>query len=245
MRFPSTLLSMLLLFAAGGCYRSSPAPVKGRPAPTAPAGPAPRLTVDQSTFEASRLPAVSADGAAVLIGIQDHDGGRGNPNYRFELRDRSDAKLAGHTVLTVDEAESMVDADGPSAKLHERIAAANRWLAEQHAARRFVPLARLEVLPGEELASSFRATGGGVTVEWRGNRLTIAQAGKPLLERATPPTWLAKARERPAGYPTCHNPAFLAATSVSLEHKVALIVIGYGGTDTCWEPESQRHVVAW
>jgi hypothetical protein len=238
------LSSMLLVSAIAGCFRSSPAP-EGRPAPTAPAGPAPRLTINQSTFETSRLPAVSADGAAVLIGIQNHDGGRGHPNYRFELRGRDDAKLAGHTVLTVDEAESMIDAGGPTPKLEERIAAANRWLAEQHAARRFVPLDKLEVQPGEKIASSFRATGGGVTVEWRGSRLTIAQGGKPLLERATPPTWLAKDRERPGGLGPCHNPAFLDGAAVSLEHKIALIVVGYGGTDTCWEPEDQHHVVAW
>jgi hypothetical protein len=188
---------------------------------------------------------VSADGTAVLLGIQDHDGGRGNPNYRFELRDRSDGKLATHSVLTVAEAESMYDAAGPSPKLTERVAAANRWLAEQHAARRFVSLARLEVLPGEEIASSFRATGGGVTVEWRESRLTIAQGTQPILERATPPTWLAKDRPGPAELGPCHNPAFLSAAAVSLEHKVALIVVGYGGTDTCWEPEAQHHVVAW
>jgi len=228
-----------------GCYRSSPAPPPG---PTAPAGPAPRLTLEATaspTFEASRLPAVSADGAAVLLGIQDHDGGRGNPNYRFELRDRNDAKLAEHTVLTANEADSMYDAAGPSVELAQRVDAANRWLTEQHAARRFVPLTKLEVLPGEEIASSFRATGGGVTVEWRQNRLTIAQGGKLVLERATPQAWLAKPRTVPGGDLTCENPAFLDGAAVSLEHKLALIVVGYGGTDTCWEPEDQHHVVAW
>lgn len=245
MRLSSSPLPLLFLFVAAGCYRSSSAPPEGGATPPAPAGPAPHLTVEQSTFETSRLPAVSADGAAVLLGIQDHDGGRGNPNYRFELRDRSDAKLATHSVLTVGEAESMYDAAGPSPKLAERVAAANRWLTEQHAARRFVPLARLEVQPGEEIASSFRATGGGVTVEWRQSRLTIAQGTKPILERATPEAWLAKDRPGPADLGPCQNPAFLSAAAVSLEHKVALVVVGYGGTDTCWEPEAQHHVVAW
>jgi hypothetical protein len=246
----SLLLSAAAVAAAGAasCYRSSPAPVDGRAAPTAPAGPAPRLTIEATaspTFDTSGLPAVSADGAAVLFGIQNHDGGRGNPNYRFELRSRGDAKIAAHTVLTVDEADSMYGADGVSAELEQRVAAANRWLAEQHAARRFVPLTKLEALPGEQIASSFRATGGGVTVEWRQNRLTIAQGGKPILERATPTSWLAKPRTVSGGDLTCENPAFLDGAAVSLEHKLALIVVGYGGTDTCWEPEDQHHVVAW
>jgi hypothetical protein len=32
---------------------------------------------------------------------------------------------------------------------------------------------------------------------------------------------------------------------VNLEHKVAILTIGYTGTDTCWEPSDAPHVVAW
>src|SRR5437762_6138577 len=140
---PMRAFSLLLLLAAAGCYRSPGPPAEDR-AP-APAGPAPRLEVEATTFKLSRAPAVSADGAAVLIGIQDSDGPRGYANYRLELRDRRDAKIAGQTVLTVDEAESMFGPEGATAKLAPRIAAANRWLEEQHAAKRFAPLRELEV----------------------------------------------------------------------------------------------------
>jgi hypothetical protein len=241
-----SLPSLLLVAAAtAGCYRSPGVPVDHRAPLAAPAGPAPRLAWADHGFEASRLPAVSADGAAILIGIRDDDGGRGNPNYRLELRDRRDAKLAGQLVLAADEADAMIDADGKTAELDRRIAAANRWLEQQHAARGFVPLRPLEVEPGEEIASSFRATGGGVTVEWRPSRLTIAHGGQMLVDRATPTTWLVQDRPRPGDLPACHNPAYLGAAAVSLPHKVALLRIDYGGTDTCWEPNDQRHVVAW
>src|SRR5688572_22985167 len=112
--------SLLPLLAASGCYRSSGAPIEGRAAASAPAGPAPRLVWIDSGFETSRLPAASADGAAVLIGIRDDDGGRGNPNYRFELRDRRDARTAEHVVLTAPEADSMFDAGGKTASASTR-----------------------------------------------------------------------------------------------------------------------------
>ncbi len=237
------LLPWLPLLAAAGCYRSSGAPVENRVETVTIT--LPRIAWMEHGFVAVRLPAVSADGATVLLGIQDADGGRGNPNYRLELRDRGDAKLGEHVVLTANEADAMIDAGGKTATLDRRTAAANRWLSEQHAAKRFAPLQPLEVEPGEEIASAFRATGGGITVEWRPSRLTIAKAGQPLLDRATPATWLARDRPMPGGTEACHNPAYLGGAAVDLEHKVAVLQIAYGGTDTCWEPNAAHHVVAW
>ena len=94
---------LLLLLAAAGCYRGADAPIE-RPAPApASAGPPPRLAWIDNGFDTARVPAVSADGAAILIGLADPDGGRGNPNSRLELRDRRDAKLGGRVVLAAAE----------------------------------------------------------------------------------------------------------------------------------------------
>jgi hypothetical protein len=231
--------------AAAGCYRSSGAPLEGRTEPVTLPAP-PRIAWREHGFVGARLPAASADGDAVLLGIADADGGRGNPNYRLELRDRQGGKLTEHVVLTANDGDAVIDAGGKTADLDRRIVAANAWLAEQHRARRFTPLERLEVKPSEEIASAFRATGGGVTLEWRPSRLTIARAGAPVLDRATPPTWLAE--DRPmggGGAEVCHNPAYLGGAAVSLPHKLAVLQIAYGGTDTCWEPNAAHHVVAW
>jgi hypothetical protein len=235
--------SLLLLLATAGCYRGSSTPAD-RPAPPAPAGPAPHLRWADNGFDASHVPAVSADGAALLIGLEDNDGGRGNPNYRLELRDRRDAILAKQVVLTVDEAESMFDASGKTAALDQRIAAANRWLADQHAARRFVPFTELEVETGDEIASAFRATGHGVTLEWRKRRLTLTHDGQTLVARETPDSWGSE-ELTPGDLEMCQNPAFLGAASVNLERKVALVTISYSGNDRCWEPSNAPHVVAW
>ncbi|HWU87678.1 MAG TPA: hypothetical protein VN253_10410, partial [Kofleriaceae bacterium] len=125
-------------------------------------------------------------------------------------------------------------------------AAANRWLSEQHAARHLVPLVPLEVEPGEEIASAFRATGGGVTIEWKPSRVAITHNGKPLVDRPTPTTWLVADKPMyPGATDMCHNPAFLGGAAVDLQRKLAVLVIDYYGTDTCWEPPATYHVVAW
>jgi hypothetical protein len=188
---------------------------------------------------------VSADGAAILLGLEANDGGRGNANFRFELRDRSDAKLAGHSVLTVDEYDEIQGTDGKLRGMDARIDAANRWLAEQHAARRFVPLTELPVETGDEIATPFRAIGSGVTLEWRGNDVTITEGGKQLVARDTPPEWGDQRRPRGGPGETCENPAFLGQAWISLPHKLAVLSVSYSGNDLCWEPSNAPHVIAW
>jgi hypothetical protein len=237
---PALLVPAALLAAA--CYRSSDAP----PAPPAtPAGPPPAIAWAEHNFQTTRLPAVSADGAAVLLGLEDNDGGRGNANFRFELRDRGDAKLATQSVLTVEEYDQIQDGSGGLRGMDARIDAANRWLAAQNTERRFAPLTELPVETGDAIASPFRATGQGVTIEWKDNRVTIAEGGKQLVARETPPTWYAPRRPRGSGGDVCENPAFLNNAWVSLPHKLAVLTIAYSGNDTCWEPSNAPHVVAW
>jgi hypothetical protein len=196
----------------------------------------------------TRLPAVNADGREVLLPTQDTDGGRGNPNLRVVIKDRADVEVGKHVVLTVEEAGPMFDGGDKHPELDQRIAAANRWLGEQNTARRLVPLAPLEVERSEEMASSFRATGRSVTLEWKQNRVTIVQDGKPLVDRATPATWLVADRPMYPGAGAdeiCHNPAFLGSASIDASRKIAVLVITYSGTDSCWEPPATHHVVAW
>lgn len=251
-----SLLSACSVLAAGaalaaGCYRSSGEAPSGT-APAAalpPAGPAPRVAWRDNGFETSRLPTVSADGTKVLIPTQDSDGGRGNPNFRVAVKNREDAEVGTKVVLTVEEAETMFDGTPKHPELDKRIAAANGWLAERNTALRLQPLGKLEVEPNaEEMAADFRATGRGVTLEWKADRVTIVQGGKPLVDRATPNTWLVKDKPMyPGAGPdeTCHNPAFLGGAWIDVERKLALLTITYYGTDSCWEPPATHHVVAW
>ncbi|HWO25289.1 MAG TPA: hypothetical protein VNO30_41400 [Kofleriaceae bacterium] len=235
----------LLLLAVASCHRAPAAPrIEGRASADVHADAAPRLTWNEqdvyNQFDAPRLPAVSASGAAILLGIRDMDGNRGNANYRFEIRNRRDAKIAGYTVLSIEEGGTIFEPDGGTRELERRIAVANHWLEEQHGVKRFAPLTK--ITPVDQLA--FRATGGGITVDWVPSRLKIAHAGKTLLERTTPATWLVKGEPMMAGI-SCPVLARLADASVSLAHKVALLEISYYGTNQCWPTNSQHHVVTW
>jgi hypothetical protein len=202
-----------------------------------------------NSFTTTRLPAVSADGAAVVIAIQGGDGARGNPNLRMVVKDRADAEVVKKMILTASEAQEILDGADVMQAFEARVAAANRWLGEQHAARRFAALTPLEIENFGTIDKPVaRATGGGVTVEWQDSRLKITQSGKALVERITPKTWLVKDRPMyPGAGPdeVCHNPAFLKAAAVDMGRKIAVLAIGYMGTDSCWEPSDVQHVVAW
>jgi hypothetical protein len=241
---PGLALALASTLALGGCYRSS-----GTAGPAAqppgPVGPPPRLAWAEHEFQATGLPAVSADGATIVLGIQDNKSPAGFANYRFELRDRRDGKIKVHGVLTAKEAEPLYTEDGQLAGIDDRIDAANRWLAEQHQALRLAPLQQLAPEPGEEgIVDTRRASSGELTLEWKEDRLTIAKGGAPLHAQATPGSWHAKSYAVAPDF-TCSNPSFLGAAHVSLDRKVAVVTVRYYGTDSCWEPPDAPHVVAW
>jgi hypothetical protein len=244
----SALAATAALGALAGCFRSSGTAAPG-PSNATPAGAAPRIGWGEHAFTSTGLPAVSADGTAVWIGLHDGDGGRGNPNYRVIIKDRADAETSKHVVITADEAEGTIDANGKPGDADKRIAAANAWLAEQHAARKLVPLVGLGLDSAGDITENSRAIGAdGVTVEWKQNRVKITQHGTTLVDRATPDTWLAADHPMYAGAggdEICHNPAFLDGAAVDVQRKLAVLVISYSGTDSCWEPSAAHHVVAW
>jgi hypothetical protein len=238
------LLGLLGLTAlAAGCYRSTDTPTGApKPAPVFTT-PAPRIEWADQSFLAPQLPAVSTDGTAVLIGLSDNDGGRGNPNYRLEIRDRRDAKLLEHIVLDAEEVESLYDKNGNLSGIEDRVDQANGWIKKQHATRGFVPIPQLETESTGDITTTFRATGHGITLEWQKGRLTILHGGVALVGQATPSSWYAPRRK--AGDLVCNNPARLEAAAVSVEHEIAVVTLAFMGNDTCWEPSDAPHVVAW
>jgi hypothetical protein len=52
-------------------------------------------------------------------------------------------------------------------------------------------------------------------------------------------TWHAPGRDQ------CENPAKLGHAWVDADRRVALVEVIYNGTDLCWEPSPQLHVVSW
>lgn len=230
-------LGWLVIAACGSAAPAPPSTGATPAAPAAPAGPAPAAQWTGSDVATTGLPAVASDGSAVVIAHRDNDGGRGNPNLTLIEKDRSDREVSRLVVL----APNDIDHEG-AAQIAARFAQAAAWLRERHEARRLVAmtaLARSEELPDT-------ARGAGITVRWVPGQLVLEREGRPPVVRPTPASWLAPDRPMCHGCTeTCQNEAFLGGGHVDPERAVALVIISYRGTDICWEPSSQHHVIAW
>jgi hypothetical protein len=236
----------LVLIAVAACGAPA-APLSSHVEPRPPAGPAPTIAWGDHTFAPTGLPAVSRDGSVVVLGLMKEDGARGNPNLAIVVKDRHDAAVQTISVMTADEADALV-AETASPELQKRIAAANDTLAKLHAAHDLVPLDKLGI--DDSIAPPQRHLVGDIalSIDWKPSIVEVRRPGQRLLYRETPASWLVKdTRMCPNGSCTemCHNPAFLNGAWASKARAIAVLTISYEGTDTCWEPASEYHVIAW
>lgn len=230
---------LALIASLAGCGAPAPTVIEAKaPARPAPSTPAPAVRWIDNGFDLTHLPAVTADGARVVLAEIDGDGGRGNPNLRLVARDRHDAVLEKITVLRVDEVDTVFTPEGAHPTLDVRMSAANAWLATLHRDAELVELPRLEV-DATDGYTQHAASAGGVTLDWHADRLTITDHGAIVHARATPATWHA------ARQGACENPSKLGGAWVDIARRVALVEVIYNGTDTCWEPSGQQHVISW
>ncbi|CAN5788211.1 hypothetical protein BH11MYX3_BH11MYX3_38230 [soil metagenome] len=200
--------------------------------------PAPSVTWIDNGFDMHGLPAVTADGTRIVVAEIDSDGGRGNPNLRIVARDRSDGIDEKITILEVDEVDAMFDKDGRHPQLDARISAANTWLASLHRSSNLIGLSKLE-LEGSDVYTQHSARAGGVVLDWTKDVVTIRRDQQLVTSHPSPAIWHAADNGR------CSNPAKLGNAWVDLDRKLALVEIAYNGTDTCWEPSAQHHVISW
>ncbi len=234
------MIRALALFASLAACATAPPPVIAAHAPPAraPTTPPPSVRWIDNGFELTQLPAITADGARIVVAEIAGDGGRGNPNLRIVARERTDAPVEKITVLRVDEVDTLFTPEGAHPQLDARLSAANTWLARLHHDAELVALPKLEV-DATDGYTQHAASAGAVSLDWHADRLTIFDGGRPVHSRTTPSTWHAP-REG-----SCENPAKLGAAWVDLPRRIALVEIIYNGTDTCWEPSGQLHVISW
>ena len=242
------MLRFVALLSLAACATTAPAPITNQPAhPAPPATAAPVLSVGD-VFALSRpFPLVSADGAIVMLAVEDGDGGRGYPNLRFVVKDRRDKILATHVVLAADEADGYLGDAALMKRLAPRIERANAWLAEQNAKYSLVALPAFTVVLGEDGYGDVEyIVRDNMSVSWHANMLEISADRTPIVHRATPRDWLAEKRAMPDGSnEICENPAFLNGAAVDPARRIAVVTVSYTGTDTCWEPPDQQRVIAW
>jgi hypothetical protein len=199
-------------------------------------------------WKLERLPAVARAGQLVVIPLIENDGGRGYPNLRIEVRDRSDRAVQTIPVLSADEWEKLQKPDGSAGPdLLARIADANRELDKLHGLHDLVGMHALDVQvdPAAGKHAAHLAIGDGFDVDFNTDHLHVFRhnATRSFITLDSR-GWLAKPRPL-AGGEMCQNDAFLANTFHANGINVLLVQIGFTGTDTCWEPPDQLHVVAW
>lgn len=231
-------LSGLLVTAA--CGQPAPPVLTGHAPLGEPAGPAPAVAWADHAITTTGLPAIARDGSSIVVAHRDSDGGRGNPNVTLVEKDRGDRELGRFVVITADDVDRL-DAHA----LELRFTAAAGWLDQRHAARRLTAMTALVTRPPTDDAPA-QAAGAGLTLRWAPNQLVLERAGGAAVTRETPASWLAADHPLcPTCREICHNDAFLAGGYADLERSAAVVVVGFRGSDTCWEPGSQEHVVVW
>ena len=232
------------LLAIAACWQPAPPALLGRAPPGAPATPPPTVSWADRSFATTGLPAIAHDGSSIVVAHRDSDGGRGNPNLTLIERDRDDREVGRLVVASSDDIDHL-DPRG----LEIRIARATAWLEQRHAATHLVPMTALVTSAPTDDAPA-QAIGPGVTLRWVPNQLVLVlgdrRGSSAPLVRATPGSWLA------ADYPlcptcseVCHNEAFLGGAYAELARSAVVVVVAYRGSDTCWEPGSQEHIVVW
>lgn len=248
------LVAALTLCACGGTA-PLPRPVLQQH-PPASQNDASRLDWDGESFEVPLLPAISADGAKIVIAKSEPARGApyvtgSHPSLELIEKTRDDKIVVRFLVLSADEADAMFDAAGMKPELRARVAAATNWLGEIDHRYHLVALEPLDVVRALDMPSHLRthAVGIGITVDWEASQLEIVQReqpgdpGRSVVHAMTPASWLV-----PDHPTTCttSRPNLDMVYGDAARH-VIVLEIGYAGADpdTCIRPPNQIHVVAW
>ncbi len=242
------VLALLALVACGESPRTGPTLVASDVAshPVAARPGAPTIAFADNRFELSGLPAVARAGEVIVVPRIESDGGRGYPNLALELRDRSDKVVQKIAVMTSNEYEQLAPGGQPTKTLTDRVAAANAELAHQHGLHDLVAMHELVLQNAEGGDKPHLAMGDSFDVDWNRDHLHVFHhnTDHPLATIDGTP-WLVKDSPLGHGGDTCHNPAFLRKAFHAPDINLIVVEIGYSGTDTCWEPGDQFHVVVW
>lgn len=225
------------------CSAPAPAPVQHG---AMPAVPAPRVVRGGLYgLAAEGMPAVAADGALVVAAFRESDGERGLPNLTVIIKDRSDAEVARHVVLSVAEADGMLaDAAGNNPQLDDRVARANAWLAERHARHRFAAMTVLEPVATPHPADRRTATHGSLAVSWEPSRLRIRDGATELVARDTPASWLPE--NVTLGTDVCRRTPYLGGAAIDRGRGIAVVTIStVTDSDRCLPATDQHHVIVW
>ena len=206
---------------------------------------APTIAWQANAFAVTGLPAVARAGELAVVPVIESDGGRGFPNLRIEARDRTDKVVQKIAVMTSNEYETLAPGGTPSKSLGDRVATANAELAKAHGLHDLVAMHALELQDTTDGSDKHLAIGDSLDVDWDHDHLHVFphNVNHPLATVDGTP-WLAKDTTHVGG-DVCHNLVFLKVVYHAIGINLIVVELGYHGTDTCWEPSAQQHVVVW
>jgi len=189
------------------------------------------------------LPAVSDDGSIVALANHESLGARGDERLLLDFIDVASDRLVRRIIVS--------DPDHPESQAGAE-AKARAVLGETH----WVKLHKLDVRedPGAPWrqggvsapARSNLASGGGLEVQYREPAFAVRDTTSSAdLVRKKQPTWSHRAGTRCPGCDVCPAPlAILAEAWTDRLHGVLLAELSFtGGSDICWEPPDDFHVV--
>jgi hypothetical protein len=240
------LIAAAVLAGCGSGGSTSPAqPAAVAELPAERANPPPSIDWKNGTFVTEGLPAIARGGEVVVLAYRDNDSARGFPNLRIELRDKHDATVWKVPVMLPTDYEHLAPGGTPTPDLARRIGHANAELARLHGVHDFVPMHPLEVLKAAD-GDPHLATGDGIDVDWDVDHLHVFRhnSDRQIVTREGS-HWLEPDHQSCAACDVCHNAAFLAAVYHAPTITSVLVELGFKGTDACWQPSDQFHVVAW
>jgi hypothetical protein len=224
------LKPFLFAVALAACGPATPhldSPISGSAEPThvAPTTPAPSIAWATDHFALTGLPAIARDRSVVVLPVIEGDGGRGYPNLRIELHSDADRTVESRVVLLSNDYEQLVIDGKPAPPLAKMIDETNKRLAELHREHDLVEMKQTDKLDAHYEKGVLRLVLDGRAASYRRN-------------------W-----EAPPGPATpgllCENPAYLEHVFYADGIKALVAEIAFKGTDTCWEPGNEMHVVTW
>jgi len=243
----------LALYACSSGTHAPPTTLKGsaEPPSVARSTPAPSISFADDRFDLHGFPAIARDRSIVALPVIESDGGRGYPNLKIELRFDSDRMFETINVMTSNDYEALVENGAAKPELVRRIERANARLREVHAKHDLVTM-----LPAEELDPKPDPQGGA---GWQATDFVIHDTYEIRYVNSIlrlvfdadhsiafdHPDWKAPKGAACAGCMPCENPEYLHRVYWAQDINAIVIEIAFTGTDTCWEPGNQLHVLTW
>lgn len=243
---PRVVSVVAAIAVATACGRRQGRDTSERIAPQPGDHTAPMVLWRNNGFVTERLPAVARGAEIVVVVLRENDAGRGFPNLRIEIRDRGDKVMRSIEVMNSNEYETLAPTGAATPTLARRIAAANLELAKLHAIHCLAAMKPLDMPHSDDGGDPFVASSDEISAIWRDDRLQVQAFNAPQrVASVDVRPWLAPPHASCALCAPCENPAFLGAVYHAPRIDVVVAQIRYRGSDACWEPSDQFHVVAW